>query len=318
MQFNSAGPSAYYAEYNPNTFRLTGNFSLIKPSEPNWAVMHVNKHLNYLTGTYDWHNLAVINGYIVPVAANVNLRYLSHVNPKLWPEVTVIDDRWTERSYVRLRDTVIEPDNWDLFWELWEREGQGTVGGRTESESPPWQGLIIYLDPKIDPSKFNYNQTTISDWRQYFPRMFEQIQTVMPWMAIEKVVLWKNITEISPHFDPDAKVYPWPDSMRVMLWDTNDHDTFYMTRWPERSENYNPPAITSRRNADFGCLSGIISNDKREYIQLKGTGSNTFIFNNGAWLHGADMAKPKIIMAIKGTPNVMPWLKRLGELDDHT
>jgi hypothetical protein len=39
--------------------------------------------------------------------------------------------------------------------------------------------------------------------------------------------------------------------------------------------------------------------------------TNTFVFNNGAFLHGADLAKPKIIMAIKGRPRVHEWLAAL-------
>jgi hypothetical protein len=35
------------------------------------------------------------------------------------------------------------------------------------------------------------------------------------------------------------------------------------------------------------------------------------VFNNGAFMHGADLAKPKIIMAVKGRPKINEWLKAL-------
>lgn len=246
-----------------------------------------------------------------------SLDFLNYVSDSAWPTLRHVSPTWTNRSWLRVKDTIIEPDDWDLFWKLWEQD-QAEISGRTPDEKPMWKGLLIYKDPSIDTSKFNYNNTVIRDWSQYFPKMFERIRTLLPWAFLEKIVLWQNVNEIPPHFDPDAVIYPWPDSLRIMLWDTNEEDTFYMARWPERTEEYNPPLITERRGAAYGCKSDRIPRDKREYIKLKGTTSNTFLFNNGAYLHGADMAKPKIIMAVKGRPQVTEWLNTLEKLDDIT
>lgn len=246
-----------------------------------------------------------------------SLDFLKYISDSAWPTLRHVSPKWTNRSWLRVKDTIIEPDDWNLFWKLWEQD-QAEISGRTPDEKPMWKGLLIYKDPSIDTSKFNYNNTVIRDWSQHFPKMFEKIKTLLPWAFLEKIVLWQNVNEIPPHFDPDAVIYPWPDSLRIMLWDTNEEDTFYMARWPERTEEYNPPLITERKGAAYGCKSDRIPHDKREYIKLKGTTSNTFLFNNGAYLHGADMAKPKIIMAVKGRPQVTEWLNTLEKLDDIT
>jgi hypothetical protein len=50
--------------------------------------------------------------------------------------------------------------------------------------------------------------------------------------------------------------------------------------------------------------------DKRMYVNLP-PDTNTFLFNNGAFIHGADLAKPKIIMAIKGDIDTTKLLRYL-------
>jgi hypothetical protein len=95
-----------------------------------------------------------------------------------------------------------------------------------------------------------------------------------------------------------------------MIWDTNDGPTFWISRWPERTADYDPKPITVRTGAAYGVSAERVPMKNRTYVELP-PDTNTFVFNNGAFMHGADLAKPKIIMAVKGRPKITEWLKAL-------
>jgi hypothetical protein len=238
----------------------------------------------------------------------MDLRFLSHISPTAWPHISAVDEQWTPVPWLPLAVPKIEPDDWDLFWKLWNEKQSDITRGLNETQF--WRGLCCWLNPKIDHTKFNYSNTVVDDWSQHFPKMFEQIKSCLPFTFLEKVVLWSNINEVTPHFDPDAQVSPWPDSLRIMIWDSNDGPTFYMCRWPDRNENFNPPIITQRNKGSYGVSASRIPQNKRMYVNLP-PDTNSFVFNNGAFLHGADLAKPKIIMAVKGRCDKDAWLKQL-------
>jgi len=238
----------------------------------------------------------------------MDLRFLSHISSTAWPGINAVDEQWTPVPWLPLARPRVEPDDWDLFWKLWNEKQSDISRGLNETQF--WRGLCCWLNPKSDRSKFNYSNTVVDDWSHHFPRMFEQIRSYLPFTFLEKIVLWSNINEVTPHFDPDAQVSPWPDSFRIMIWDSNDRPTFYMCRWPERNENFNPPIITQRNKGSYGAGASRIPHNKRMYVNLP-PDTNSFVFNNGAYLHGADLAKPKIIMAVKGHCNKYTWLKSL-------
>jgi hypothetical protein len=306
-----------WVEANPNTLRLTGNYqrlasgtlpeqgtdNLVAIQDPAVALMLLN-------GTKHWNLFAKLGTRIAEVPEDLDLAFLSHISPKAWPEITTIDHKWTSVPWLPLDIPRIEPDDWDLFWKLWHEKNDDITRGKPK-ESQYWKGLCCWLNPAIDHTKFNYSNTVVDDWSMHFPKMFEQIRNCLPFYSIEKIVLWSNINEVNPHFDPDAVIYPFPDSLRIMLWDTNEEGTFYMNKWPERSEEFNPPPVTVRSGGTgYGIKSNRVPEEKRMYVNLP-PDSNTFVFNNGAFLHGARLAKPKIIMAIKGRPDIYKWLKAL-------
>jgi hypothetical protein len=267
--------------------------------------------MSYITGNRPLSELAVIGNQLRVVPPHIDLKYLTHVNEAIWRTASWIDSVWSAVSYVPLNGLKIEPDNWDLFWEKWNKE-QAIIGGVRKEEKPMWRGLIIWLHPAVDHTKFNFNETQVSDWSKDFPKMFEKIKTCMPWSSIEKIVLWQNINEITPHFDPDAVIYPWPDSFRTMLFDSNPRSTFYMCKWPNRNINVENdlPKIKNKTGDRYGVSSNRIPLRDREYVKLNDS-TNTFVFNNGSFLHGADMADKKIIMAVKGRPDPARWLNSL-------
>jgi len=302
-----------WAEINPNTLRLTGKTQLVPAhteNNPNWVTLDQSIAVMLSNGTKSFEDYALINGRIVEVPPELDLAFLTHISPQAWPELAAIDHTWTNVPWLPLDIPRIEPDDWDLFWKLWN-EKNADITRANPQESQYWKGLCCWLNPSIDHTKFNYSNTVVDDWSQHFPKMFEQIKTCLPFFSLEKIVLWSNINTVNPHFDPDAVIYPWPDSLRIMLWDTNERPTFYMNKWPKRSEDFDPPPVTVRTGGKgYGIKSDRVSQDKRMYVDLPAD-TNTFVFNNGAFLHGADLARPKIIMAVKGRPNIYKWLKAL-------
>lgn len=302
-----------WAEVNPNTLRLTGKTQIV-PSNASistgWVVLDSSMAVMVLNGTKDFANYALINGRVIEVPAHIDLAFLTHISPAAWPEIATIDHKWTSIPWLPLDIPRIEPDNWDLFWQLWN-EKSGVIGRAAKQEDQMWKGLTIWTRPNVDTTKFNYAAENYDDWTIHFPQMFQQIKNCVPWIELEKVVLWSNVNAIQPHFDPDYVIFPWPDSLRIMLWDTNETPTFYMNKWPKRTAEFNPPPVTVRSGGTgYGLGSISIPYDQRMYVDLP-KDTNTFLFNNGAFLHGADLAKPKIIMAVKGRPNIYKWLQAL-------
>lgn len=303
-----------WAESSISTQRLTGKYRLMpygqKPPEgmEHWMPLDTSTAIMLMNGTKPWNSYAKVGDRVAEVPQDVDLRFLSHISHKVWPEIANIDHKWTGLPYIPLDIPIIEPDDWDLFWKLWNEKQADITRGLNETQY--WKGLCCWLNPLIDHTKFNFNNTVIDDWSMYFPKMFKQIHDSLPFYSVEKIVLWSNINEVNPHIDPDVVIYPWPDSLRIMLWNTNDHPTFWMSHWPARDEKFNPPIIETRSKGSYGIKADRVPMEKRMYIDLPKE-TNTFVFNNGAYLHGADLAKPKIIMAVKGRPKIYEWISTL-------
>lgn len=301
-----------WARCDKNTMRLTGEHQLLKSGEipgAGWHRVDTRDALQLISGSVPWHHMAVVGDRVIRVDPTVNLKYLSFISSQTWPELQLIDPKWTNVPWIPLDVPRIAPDDWGLFWRLWN-EKNSDITRNKPGETQYWKGLCCWLNPLVDHTRFNYSNTVLDDWSGHFPKMFEQIQDCLPFFSMEKIVLWSNINEVNPHIDPDGVIYPWPDSLRVMIWDTNDGPTFWMSRWPDRTPDYDPPIIDQRRLGNYGIKSHKVPRQNRIYVDLPPE-TNTFVFNNGAFIHGADLAKPKIIMAIKGRPIIWKWLQAL-------
>lgn len=300
-----------WAEYDPWTLRCTGRWHWQSDDsdqpDQHWLALDPDQAMPYISNSWHWNELAVIRGQPRRLPTNVDLKFLTHISSDTWPEITMIDPEWTAVPWVPLQDTRIEPDDWDLFWHLWRRH-EDEVGYR--GTKTYWRGLNCWLDPRIKAEQLSVGGGNYQDWSSHFPRMFDQIRSVMPWHTIERVVLWQNTKPVDPHFDPNSMIFPWPDSFRVMLWDSNSQPTFWMTPWPSRADT-GTDMIWDRRTYRLGVgPENEHLTRRRIYVDLP-SDSNTFVFNNGAWMHGADRISDKILLAVHGRPKIAQWLASL-------
>lgn len=308
--------SKVYFEYDIETFRLTGRRNIDQPAF-NWVQIDQLFLTNIISGTRKWHDYAFIDNDVFEIPVDLDLTYLSHLNSDIWPEITHLDFFWSKFSWLPIDAPKIEPDDWDLFWKLWNERNKPVIRADYPND-PDWNGICCYTNPDLlkNPIKKVQLMTHYAeDWIKYFPKMFDRIFNVVPHKYIERVIIWQNIDEINPHFDPDHFIYPWPNTLRIMLWDSNDDDTFYMTKWPKRSDVFTKEKIQNNKFQNNDLLYGIDSKhapmENREYIKLKDLDTNTFVINNGMFLHGADLAKPKLILVVKGAPDITNWFKIL-------
>lgn len=303
-----------WAKVDSESLRLTGDIEYLNKDAVGpgleWFKLDDSVAMMVVNNTKSANCFALVKDRIIEVPVDIDLRFLSHISPEVWPEIAAIDHKWTAVPWIPVDYPRIEPDNWDLFWKLWN-EKHAVIGRPDIAGQNYWEGLCIWLHPMIKPDQFNYSGTVVDDWSTHFPKMFADINACVPWLNIEKIVLWSNVNEVHGHFDPDRLIYPFPDSLRIMLWDTNEQPTFYMTKWPDRTPEFNPPLVTQRKGArGYGIKPHSRPIDKRMYVNLP-PDTNTFLFNNGAFIHGADLAKPKIIMAIKGDLDITKLLRHL-------
>jgi len=235
-------------------------------------------------------------------------RFTDGITPPVCPEILEVDPLLTNISWLPLHIPKIEPDNWDLFWELWNREKSPM--GKEDNPYIIWDTVGIWSSPDTGNSAVHEDfPYKMEDWSSYFPIMFERIRTAMPFLRINNIRISSNIKRVNPHLDPTPTMYPWPNSLRVMLWDSNPIPTFYMLPWPESSFLQKPiPKIDVIPNQTY--ILGDVSQQEKIYVDLP-VDTNTFIFSNGEFLHGADLASPKIILIVHGVPDAEKWKSKL-------
>ncbi len=232
-------------------------------------------------------------------------------------DILDVDDDLTNLCWLPVLDTTIEPDNWELFWTLWNQNK--TFMSPTGRETAVWESLCIWKSSDIEEDKLThvlYPQKMV-DWSTHFPKMFEQIFSVMPYSEIWKVTLGENINRVPAHVDRPASNHyevlsPWPNSVRILLHDTNTQPTFYLTPWPQELMKLGKIQNTSSL-AEWGTMTDPLPHNKC-YVQLPEK-TNTFVFSNGEFLHGADFSgKSKILILIWGRPDATLWKKKLKKI----
>ena len=122
----------------------------------------------------------------------------------------------------------IEPDDWDIFWRIWERESKNAIKIKKNSqysksligESHVWQGLDIYKNYNLVPA-WNVPYYDIS---KELPILYQQILN-LPFKYIYRVRILKSLTDIEPHSDDNRDQW-----VVRALWHCDDKESqWYFT-----------------------------------------------------------------------------------------
>ena len=236
-------------------------------------------------------------------------KFVAEGNKTVFPEMLDIDQRLTNIPFLVVPDTIIEPDDWKLFWELWNKHKNFMTPGNDKS-SAIWETLGIYKNPSILLEDIMHPQFTHpwDDWLNIFPKMFEGIFSCMPYEIITHITICSNIKKVVPHIDCTKTFYPFPNCLRVMLHDDNPAPSFWCTPWPQK---YLANTISER---NFGLADRYVPTQEitdKQYVILPKT-SNTFVFSNGEFLHGADYhGNTKLLLLVHGVPKIDEWKNKL-------
>lgn len=158
------------------------------------------------------------------------------------------------------------------FEEPW-LEHDHPQGQNSSWHQPLWKVLDIHVDSDL-PKGFGHEIifSNYKDLRKEFPEFYQQIFDLFPFKKIWFIKFLQNNREILPHRDTDWN-FNLPTSFRSMIYDDNDKPTFYLK---------------------------LLNDDQKKYVDLPST-LNTFAYNNGNFLHGAEYhGKSKILMVVRG------------------
>jgi hypothetical protein len=153
-----------------------------------------------------------------------------------------------------------------------------------EYTTPNWIGFSPF-EPMVNP-RF---ASKVIDGKSILPRFMEQLHDHLPILNIKKILFWSNQRPIGLHRDLNEQ-YPYPSSLRILISDENPEPTFWMQPKPESAIGAGEEKIP------FDPATA-------RFVDTRHTESNTFVYNNQDWLHGArkDPAYSKILCSLSIT-----------------
>lgn len=177
--------------------------------------------------------------------------------------------------YTPLDIAKIEPDDWSIFWQVWEQDARQYVRKKPDSAGnnglhPGWNGLVWdFQVPGKGP--FTMFDVSVKNYKTVFPKWYERLMQ-FPFRLVRMQML-SNYRAIVPH--RDGTVYtdhlPYACDLRTMIVDENSQPTF----WVSKTQDHN----TEKFYADLPV------------------DTNTFVYCNPKLYHGADyFEKRKIIV----------------------
>jgi hypothetical protein len=104
----------------------------------------------------------------------------------------------------------IEPDSWDVFWEIWNQHSDNLVkvvsnGSHSKSavgRNDLWRGLDIYKNPSMSPGW----QAPFYDIKEKLPKLYNTIKS-LPIRNIRQVKLVSSNLQVNPHSDDEKDIW---------------------------------------------------------------------------------------------------------------
>ena len=154
----------------------------------------------------------------------------------------------------------IEPDNWDIFWEIWNTHSRPLVKVKQNTDlsiapigsNEIWTGIDVY-------KKFNNEMPYTApyvDISELLPNMYKQLLAIAP--NLYRVRLLQSQMNIVSHTDNNTDLW----NLRAFFYSTDSYTQWYFTR----------------PNDSLG---------ERTYIKMP-TDTNWFMYNDKHCWHGTD------------------------------
>jgi hypothetical protein len=124
---------------------------------------------------------------------------------------------------------IIEPDNWDVFWELWynnKKPLEKTMSNGAHSEAPigstdTWQGIDIFTAHDI-PTVW---QAPLVDIKNSLPKLYNTCAT-LPFKTVYRVRLVESLQSLGAHTDDN--INKW--SVRAYFHYTDPNPQWYFSK----------------------------------------------------------------------------------------
>ena len=181
--------------------------------------------------------------------------------------------------YTPIQLPKIEPDNWDIFWKIWNEEADFVhktthpheKSRLTLNDKTCWRGMEIY-DPTATKSNRSIELVSI-DIRDRLPKMYESIQTLKTFFKSLSLIFIESQYSIGSH--TDKNIDKW--MLRSFFYYPSPEPQWYFTR-PDDNKG------------------------ERTYITLP-QDTTWFAFNDSKAWHGTDYDEkyPKILIKAYGS-----------------
>lgn len=198
-------------------------------------------------------------------------------------------EKYQHLPYVLLDIPKIIPD--DNFQELWSthavpilrtrpddrypytpdqaQQDHLKTGRLNEYTQPNWLGLTVLDSGTAD----NRWSRSIIDGAVLLPRFMEQLHDYLPVTRFTQILFWSNQRPIGLHRDFNEQ-HPFPTSLRIMISDENPQPTFWLQPLPEGKQGIGSERLKFDQST-------------ARFVDTRNTNTNTFVYNNGHWVHGA-------------------------------
>lgn len=198
--------------------------------------------------------------------------------------------------YTPIKLPKIEPDNWDLFWEIWNTEADYVhkttnpheksrllLGNRT-----CWKGMEVY-DPDVVKTNRSIQLVSV-DIRSRLPKMYESMQSLKPFFKNLSLIFLESKFPIGAHTDKNLDNW----MLRSFFYYPSPTPQWYFTKPDD-------------------------TNGKRTYITVP-EDTTWFAFNDSKAWHGTDYDEkyPKIVIKAYGSLHDEVIQENLERYKDYT
>ncbi len=164
----------------------------------------------------------------------------------------------------------IAPDNWDIFWNIWNTHSADLTKVKMNAGSPvsvgakaTWTGLDIFKSAKGYDTSWS---APFYDISKELPDMFNAIRQLP--FAIERVRVIQSVRDIPAHSDDSMDRW----NIRAMLYYTDPNQQWFFTRPGDRSEKFflNMPTDTNWFAYNDGhCWHGSVYNEQHQKLLIQ-------------------------------------------------